>query len=455
MNRRDFLKYSAAGSMALTLPSMAVPAAVKGFPNHKPKIKRVIHLYMAGGMSQLESFDYKPMLKKMHGKAMPPALVKGMQLAQLQGKKLTCFGPQFNFSRRGKSGLLISDAFKHLGGLADDMCVIKSMHTDQINHDPAHTVMNTGMIFNGRPSIGAWVNYAIGSETNDLPSYIIMTSEGGGQAQPISSRQWSNGYLPGKYQGVQFNSKGDAVHYINNPAGIGRDQQREIISTSNALNKQLRTQRNDKSITTRVAQNDLAFRMQKAVPELTDLRKEPKYITDMYGCKQGDGSFASNCLLARRMAERGVRYIQLYHRGWDHHGGIKNGFKKAAGYTDQAAAALIKDLKQRGMLDETLIIFGSEFGRTPMSQGGSGRDHHMSAFSMALFGGGIKGGMSYGETDELGYKPVKDPVHVRDLHATILHQFGINEKKLSIKFQGLDQRLTGVLEAHVLKKILS
>ena len=411
---------------------------------------------MAGGMSHLESFDYKPELAKMHGKPMPQSMTKGQQLAQLQGKKLNCFAPQFKFKKYGQSGQHISEMLPHIGSVADDIAIIRSMKNEQINHDPAHTVMNTGGILNGRPSIGSWVNYALGTENDSLPGYVVMSSEGGGQAQPISTRQWNNGFLPGKFQGVKFNSTGDPVYYISNPAGVSKDQQGEMIATLNKMNRLLKERRNDPEISTRISQYELAYRMQQSVPELTNMKDEPQKILDMYGCKKpGDGSFASNCLLARRMAERGVRYIQLYHRGWDHHGGIVNGFKKAASLTDQPTAALIKDLKERDMLKDTLILFGTEFGRTPMSQGGSGRDHHMNCMSMFLAGGGIKGGISHGESDDFGYQVVKDTVHVRDLHATILHLLGLDHMRLTIKFQGLDVRLTGVEPAKVIKPLLA
>ena len=457
MERRTFLKSSAALSAA-SLAGNSFASNINGvkFPTHQPKIKRVIHLYMAGGMSHLETFDPKPMLGKMDGKGMPESMTKGMQLAQLQGQALKCFGPRFKFNKCGQSGIEVSEALPHIGSIADEICVIRSMINEQINHDPAHTVMNTGGILNGRPSIGSWVLYALGSENDSLPGYVVMSSEGGGQAQPISTRQWNNGFLPGRFQGVKFNATGDPVYYIGNPKGVSRNQQGDMIETVNKLNRLLKDRRNDPDISTRISQYELAFRMQQSIPELADMSDESKETLDLYGCKKpGDGSFASNCLLARRMAERGVRYIQLYHRGWDHHGGIENGVKTAAGLTDQATAGLIKDLKQRDMLKDTLIIFGTEFGRTPMSQGGSGRDHHMNCFSTFLCGGGIKGGMTYGATDDLGYVVAENPVHVRDLHATILHLLGIEHTRLSVRFQGLDQRLTGVEPAKVIKKILS
>ena len=454
MDRRKFLQASAATGISASLLNNAQAASHTKFPNFTPKVKRVIHLYMAGGLSHLESFDNKPELAKMDGKPMPASFTKGQQLAQLQGKKLMCYGPRYKFKKHGQSGLEISEKFPHLGGVVDDLCIINTMKNEQINHDPAHTVMNTGGILNGRPSIGSWVNYALGTENDSLPGYVVMSSEGGGQGQPLSTRQWNNGFLPGRFQGVKFNSVGDAVYYISNPKGVTRQQQGDMINTLNKMNHLLKENRNDPEINTRISQYDLAYRMQESIPELSDMSKEPQRILDMYGCKPGDGSFASNCLLARRMAERGVRYIQLYHRGWDHHGRLVEGFNTASALTDRATAALINDLKERDMLKDTLIIFGTEFGRTPMSQGGDGRDHHMNCFSTFLAGGGVKGGMKYGVSDEFGYAPVKDTVHVRDLHATILHLLGIDHHKLSVRFQGLDQRLTGVDPAKVLKKIL-
>jgi uncharacterized protein (DUF1501 family) len=454
MNRRHFLKSASALSLGSHISLKAHEPIAMGFPNHQSKIKRVIHLCMAGGISQLESFDNKPLLRKMDGKEMPESMTKGKQLAQLQGAKLKCFGGRFDFHRHGNSDLEISDKFPHLAKHADRLCIIKSMHTDQINHDPAHTVFNTGTILPGRPSMGSWINYAIGSDTTDLPGYVVLVSQGGGQGQPISSRQWSNGFLPGKTQGVQFNSKGDAVHYVNSPKGVTLDHQARLIKNIEKLNIHLRTKQNDPAIETRIAQYQLALKMQSSVPQLTDFTKESKTTIDMYGCTPGDGSYASNCLMARKLAENGVRFIQLYHRGWDHHGNIEGSFPNAAKLTDKATAALISDLDQRGMLEDTLIIFGGEFGRTPMAQG-SGRDHHMSAFSHVVLGGGIKGGFCYGKTDEFGYEIAENPVHVRDMHATILHLLGIDHHRLSVKFQGLDSKLTGVHKAKVIKEILS
>jgi hypothetical protein len=465
MARRTFMGQGMAGMGSLAMASMlnatanAAPKPAKWTgvvkPLHfKQKIKTVIHLCMAGGSTHLETLDWKPKLAELNGKPMPVEFTKGKQIAQLQGKKLKALGPQATFKQHGKSGQWISDALPHIAGVADELCVINSMRTFQINHDPAHSVMNTGSASPGRPSMGSWVLYGLGAETDQLPGYVVLVSVGGGQSQPIASRQWHSGYLPSIFQGVQFYAKGNPVHYAKNPAGVSKIQQRRLIDAVSKLNRIEDKKVSDPEIATRIAQYEMAFRMQASVPELMDVSKESKKTLEMYGAKPGDGSFASNCLLARRLVERGVRFIQLYHRGWDHHGGIKNGVKQTGKYVDQGTAALIKDLKQRGMLDETLIIWGGEFGRTPMAQG-SGRDHHIAGFSSFMCGGGIKPGMRYGSTDELGYEAVEDIVHVRDLHATIMALLGIDHRKLSVKFQGLDQRLTGVEEAHILKKIMT
>jgi len=464
--RRTFLRQSGIGTAALlsllqsdrtsaasALGSKSIPGQMTAY-HHRPRIRRVIHLCMAGGPSHLETFDYKPMLEKMDGKPMPASITEGQPIAQLQGKELKVLGPQHPFAPRGQSGLMMSRVFQHTANVADEMCVIKSMHTEQINHDPAHTFFNTGTAISGRPSMGAWVLYGLGSESENLPGFIVLTSEGGGQSQPISSRQWHSGFLPSRYQGVQMYSSGSPVHYVGNPSGVTRGQQRDIVEAIGRINSIHQQSRQDPEIETRLAGYEMAFQMQASVPELTDMSDEPQYVIDRYGCTPGDGSFASNCLLARRLAERGVRFIQLYHRGWDHHGGVKRGVETTAKLVDQATAALVMDLKVRGMLDETLIIWGGEFGRTPMAQG-SGRDHHIKGFSMWLAGGGIRSGMTYGATDDFGYNAVEDKVHVRDFHATLLHLLGIDHNRLTYKFQGLDFRLTGVEPARVVDKILA
>ena len=423
--------------------------------HHAAKAKRVIFLYQAGGPSHLETWDYKPTLAKMHGKPMPESFTKGQQIAQLQGKKLICLGPQHTFKRFGESGQMIVDQFPHMGSVADEICIVRSMFTEQINHDPAHTLMNSGSIIAGRPSMGSWLLYGLGAETEDLPGFVVLVSSGkGGQMQPIAARQWAAGFLPSKLQGVKFNAFGDPVLYINNPPGLGDELQSESIETINRLNRLQHQSLGDPEIQTRISQYEMAFRMQTSVPELMDTSTEPKRILDLYGAEPGDGSFASNCLLARRLAERGVRFIQLYHRDWDHHGSVKPNISIKAEETDRATAALIKDLKDRGMLDETLIVWGGEFGRTPMSQGGDGRDHHIKGFSFMMAGGGIRGGTSYGGTDELGYAAVDNPVSINDFHATMLHLLGINHERMTVKFQGLDARLTGVA-GKVVKPILA
>jgi hypothetical protein len=466
--RRTFLRNGLASLGLVALNSLlepglnAAPAApqkgVRGVvdPLHHPaKAKRVIFLYQAGGPSHLETFDYKPKLAQMHGKPMPESFTKGQQIAQLQNAALTCFGPQVQFKRFGQSGQEICDLFPHIGSTADDVCIVRSMWTEQINHDPAHTLMNTGSIITGRPSMGAWVLYGLGAETESLPGFVVLMSAGkGGQMQPIAARQWSAGLLPSRFQGVKLNSIGDPVLHINTPAAMPTSVQQDTIQAVNELNKLQYKSLQDPEILTRVAQYEMAFRMQASVPELVDMSKEPQHVLDMYGAKPGDGSFASNCLLARRLAERGVRFIQLYHRDWDHHTGVKSNVTIKAQEVDQATAALIKDLKQRGMLDDTLVVWGGEFGRTPMSQGGDGRDHHIKGFSYMLAGGGIKAGMTYGGTDELGYAAVENPVAVPDFHATMLHLLGVDHKRLSVKFQGLDARLTGIA-GEVVKGILA
>jgi hypothetical protein len=418
-----------------------------------PQAKRVIFLCMAGGPSHLETFDYKPKLVELDGQPMPDSYTKGQPIAQLQGKQLTCMAPQHPFAAHGESGQQISRVFQHIPEVADDICILRSLKTEAINHDPAHTFMNTGTTISGRPAVGSWLLYGLGRECEDLPGFIVMTSTGGGENQPIASRQWHSGFLPGQFQGVHFHSTGDPVLYVRNPAGVTVDDQRAVIDTVQALNRRRDETVRDPEIATRIAQAELAFRMQMSVPQLVDLSAESQETLDLYGTQGADGTFAGNCLLARRLAESGVRFIQLYHRGWDHHAGIKKGIVGTAKHIDRATAALIKDLKRRGMLDETLVIWGGEFGRTPMAQG-DGRDHHMKGFSMFMAGGGVKGGMTYGATDELGYNAVENIVHVHDLHATMLRLLGIDHEKLTFQYRGRDFRLTDV-EGRVVEEILA
>jgi hypothetical protein len=423
LHRRAFLNQTGVGLGAVALASLMdysrnthrlfsaegavnqVGNALPGLPHFAAKAKRVIFLYMSGGPSHLETFDNKPQLAALNGQPMPDSVTQGQPIAQLQGQQLKCLGPQFKFARHGQSGQEIADVLPHIAGVADDIAIIRSMHTDQINHDPAHTVMNTGTSISGRPSMGSWITYGLGSESQNLPGFVVLTSEGGRNPQPISTRMWSAGFLPPKYQGVQFWSQGDPVHYVANPPGVGAAQQRALIDTVQELNRQRATTVFDPEIETRVAQYELAFRMQTSIPELMDFSQEPKHVLEMYGANGADGSFGANCLMARRMAERGVRFIQLYHRDWDHHGDLVHYMKICTGHCDRPSAALIKDLKQRGLLEDTLIVWGGEFGRTPMFQGKGndpGRDHHIQGFSMWLAGGGIKGGITHGATDEFG-----------------------------------------------------
>ncbi len=468
VNRRTFLTQSAygLGGLAFALLQQRLgaasgaasrPAGWNGTllqPHFPLKAKRVIFLCMAGGPSQFETFDWKPKLKELDGQPFPESFTQGQQLAQLQNTVLKARGPFTNFQRHGQAGIEISELLPHLATVADDLCVIRSMQTEQINHDTAHAFMNTGSIIKGRPSMGSWLLYGLGAETQELPGFIVLTSQGRFGLQPISARQWSSGVLPSRFQGIQFQSRGDAVHYVGNPEGICQSTQRQVVDEIRRLNGFLAEGQHDPEIATRIAQYEMAFRMQASVPELTDFSREPQEVLDHYGIKQaGDGSFASNCLLARRLAERGVRMIQLYHRAWDHHSDVEAGMKAGAKDVDQATAALIKDLKQRGMLDDTLILWGGEFGRTPMGQG-SGRDHHILGFSVFLAGGGVKAGTTYGATDELGYRAVSNVVSVHDLHATMLALLGIDHRRLNTKFQGLDVRLTGIA-GEVVKDIMA
>ena len=366
---------------------------------------------------------------------MPESFTKGQPIAQLQGKMLRCQGPLTKFKRYGENGQEISDFLPWHAKMADDICIIRSLVTEQINHDPAHTFMNTGTAISGRPSMGAWVNYGLGSESDDLPGFVVLTSVGGRNPQPIASRQWSAGFLPSRFQGVEFNSSGDPVHYVRNPKGVNSHQQQHLVNTIAQLDRHRNETVRNPEIDTRIAAYEMAFRMQTSVPELMDVSDEPQHVLDMYGAQPGDGSYASNCLLARRLAERGVRFIHLYHRGWDHHGDLARYMNICCGLTDKPTYALIQDLKQRGLLEETLIIWGGEFGRTPMFQGkgGPGRDHHIKGFSMWMAGGGVKGGMTYGATDELGYNAAENVVHVRDLHAT--HAASLRSRRSPVERQ--------------------
>ncbi|MBA61381.1 MAG: sulfatase [Planctomycetaceae bacterium] len=455
LNRRCFLGQGAQGVGFYALASLfgktraadvkvpRWPGILDGKLHREAKAKRVIFMTMAGGMSHLETFDNKPKLRELDGQPMPDSYTKGQPIAQLQNRELRCLGGQHEFKKHGESGNELSAIWEHLGSVADDIAIVRSLKTEAINHDPAHTFMNTGTTISGRPSMGSWLTYGLGSETENLPGFVVLTSSGGGQDQPIASRQWHSGFLPSRFQGVHFHSQGDPVLYVNNPPGIDREGQGDIVKAVQQLNQFRGNVVNDPEIATRISQYEMAFRMQASVPGLMDTSDETQATMDLYGTKGADGTFAANCLLARRLAERGCRFIQLYHRGWDHHGNVKAASQNTAKLIDQGITALIKDLKQRDMFNDTLIVFASEFGRTPMAQG-SGRDHHIKGYSIFLAGGGIKPGTTVGATDDLGYNAAEDVVTVHDLHATMLHLLGIDHERMTFQFQGRDFRLTDV-----------
>jgi len=445
ITRRHFLAQTATGAAAF--------AQLSGLPTHKPKAKRIIYLFQSGGPSQLESFDYKPELVKHANKDLPESVRMGQRLTAMSATQLAfpMVPSKFGFKQYGRSGAWVSELFPHTAKIIDDLCLVKSLHTEAINHDPAVTFLQTGSQIAGRPSFGSWVSYGLGAETQELPAFCVMISPGqGGGGQPLYDRLWGSGFLPTRYQGVKFRSVGDPVLYLSDPPGFSRADRRTYLDGLNELNKLNADEYGDPEIATRIAQYEMAFRMQASVPELTDLSKEPQHVLDLYGPDvKKPGTFAANCLLARRLAERGVRFIQLYHRDWDHHGGLPAGMPKRCAETDQPSAGLIQDLKQRGMLDDTLVVWGGEFGRTVYCQGrltatDYGRDHHPRCFTIWMAGGGAKPGVIHGETDDFSYNIVKDPVHVHDLQATLLHLLGVDHTKLTYKFQGRHFRLTDV-----------
>ena len=421
-------------------------------PHFPAKAKRVIFLFMAGAPSHLELFDYKPELAKWNGKLPPQDLLKDYRAAFINPNS-TLLGPKFKFAKHGKSGAELSELLPHLATVADDIAIVKSMYTDAFNHAPGQILMNTGTQQFGRPSMGAWVTYGLGSESSDLPAFVVFSSGSKGTSGGASN--WGSGFLPSVYQGVLFRSSGDPVLFLSNPKGIDQQVQRDSLDAIKSLNEKHLHIVGDPEISTRINSFEMAYRMQTSAPELMDISKEPKEILEMYGAEPGKMSFANNCLLARRLVERGVRFVELFHEAWDQHGNLVADLKKNCQKTDQASAALIKDLKQRGMLDDTLVIWGGEFGRTPMVQGGDdGRDHHPNCFTMWLAGGGIKPGITIGESDEFGFNATRDQVHVHDLHATLLHLLGFDHTKLTYRFQGRDFRLTDV-SGEVVNKLLA
>ncbi len=465
VSRRTFLQSAASGIGLAALGSLingasaAEPVLKPGlglpsFPNFAPKAKRIIYLFQSGAPSQMDLFDPKPKMEAERAKDLPDSIRNGQRLTGMSADQKTFpVAPSiFKFAQHGKSGTWLSELLPHMAEVADDFCVIRSMNTEAINHDPAITFFQTGSQLAGRPSIGSWMSYGLGSANKDLPAYVVLTSFGSGRKddQPLYDRLWSAGYLPSKHQGVKFRNSGDPVLYLSNPPGMDPATRRGSLDQIAALNAQEFNALGDPEIQTRVAQYEMAFRMQTSVPDLTDVSKEPASVLEMYGPDvKRPGSYAANCLLARRLAERDVRFIQLFHMGWDHHGGLPNALRGQCKDTDQATAALIRDLKQRGLFEDTLIVWGGEFGRTIYSQGtltadNYGRDHHPRCFTTLLAGAGVKKGLTYGTTDDYCYNIVENPVHVHDLNATILHLMGVNHEKLTFRFQGRDFRLTDV-----------
>jgi hypothetical protein len=477
LTRRHFFGRASAGLGTLALASLlnrdlfAAPESgrtdtggLKGLPHFKPRARRVIYLFQSGAPSQMDLFDYKPRLKDLRGKELPDSVRMGQRLTGMTATQasLPVAPSKFTFARRGRCGAWVSELLPHTARVVDELCFLKSMYTEAINHDPAITFFQTGAQLAGRPSMGAWLSYGLGSDNHNLPAFVAMVSQGSGNPndQPLYDRLWGSGFLPTKYQGIKFRSVGDPVLYLSNPSGLGQTTRRRMLDDLARLNRLKLEEAGDPEIATRIAQYELAYRMQTSVPELTDVSREPARVLDMYGPDaRKPGTFAANCLLARRLAERGVRFIQLFHRGWDQHTNLPKQIAGQCRDTDQASAALILDLKQRGLLDDTLVIWAGEFGRTVYCQGrltadDYGRDHHPRCFTLWLAGGGIRPGMTYGETDDFCYNITQDPVHVHDLHATMLRCLGIDHTRLTFKFQGRHHRLTDV-HGNVVEKILA
>jgi len=445
----------------------AAPPSNRGglpeLPHFPPTAKRVIYLFMAGGPSHIDMFDYKPVMRKLHGTELPDSIRQGQRLTGMTSgqKSFPCVAPMFNITRHGERGTWINaEILPHTAGIADDIAIIRTMHTEAINHDPAITYINTGTQQLGRPSFGSWLSYGLGSPNQDLPAYVTFISVGAQPGQALFSRLWGSGFLPSKHQGVQFRSGQDPVLYLSNPPGIDSSLRRQMLDSLEKINQESYSKLGDPEIQTRISQYEMAYRMQTSVPELMAVDNEPESTFELYGPdSKKPGTFAANCVLARRLAERGVPFVQLFHRGWDQHGNLPNQIRTNAKGTDQPAAALVKDLKQRGMLDDTVVIFGGEFGRTIYSQGtltkdNHGRDHHGRCFSTWVAGGGFKPGIDYGLTDDYSYNIVENPVHINDLNATILRALGIDHERFTVKYQGLDWRLTGVEGAHVIDELL-
>ena len=478
MKRRQLFSQTAGGLGTAALASLleqeivAAPSerhgttvGLPGLPHFAPKARRVIFLFQSGAPSQIDLFDNKPKLRQLHGAELPDSVRQGQRITEMtqSQKSFPCASSIFKFQRHGQCGAWVSEVLPRTASVADDIAIIRSVNTEAINHDPAITFINTGTQQLGKPSMGSWLSYGLGSASRDLPSYIVLISQGTGRpgGQPLFSRLWSSGFLPSNHQGVRFRSGADPVLYLSDPPGLDRGSRRAMLNGLARLNQIKADAFGDPEIRTRIKQYEMAFRMQSSVPELMDLSGESKNAFDLYGpASRTPGTFAANCLLARRLAERGVRFIQLFHRGWDQHGDLPRQIRGQCADVDQPSAALIRDLKSRGLLDETLVIWGGEFGRTVYAQGkltrdNYGRDHHGRCFTVWMAGGGIQGGVQHGRTDDYCYNVVEDSVHIRDLNATILRCLGIDHQKLTFRFQGLDQRLTGVEPANVVRQILS
>ena len=468
MGRREILQQFGMGLGSIALSQLLAPpnvAAVKENGHYKlarvPRAKRIIYLFQSGGPSQLDLFDYKPELEKFHGEQLPSAIRKGQRLTSMSGNQasLPLVKSPFKFAQHGESGQWISEVLPRTAKIADELCIVRSMHTEAINHGPAVTHMQTGSQFPGGPSMGAWLDYGLGTENENLPSFVVLVTKNKG-GQPLITRLWGSGFLPSKYQGTRFRSGKDPVLYLSNPQGLDSTGRRLMLDRLRELHELKLAATADPNLEDRIAQYELAFRMQASIPDVTNVADEPEHIFKLYGdAARQPGSFAANCLLARRLAERGVRFIQLYHPGWDQHGGLVGGLRGQAKETDQASAALVVDLKQRGLLEDTIVIWGGEFGRTNYCQGkltgtNFGRDHHPRCFSLWMAGGGYKGGVTYGETGPLGYNIHENPMHVHDFHATLLHQMGIDHEQLTYRYQGRRFRLTDV-HGQVVREIVS
>jgi len=473
--RRDFLSRTSLGMGAVALASLVNPlwsrsstsstlndtGGILGSPHFRPRAKRVIYLFQSGGPSQLESFDHKPLLREMNGQELPESVRKGQRLTGMTAgqKSFPLAGSQFEFSQHGPNGMWVSELFPHTAQILDDLCFVQSMYTEAINHDPAITFIQTGSQLPGRPAIGSWISYGLGTDNENLPEFIVLVTKDK-RGQPLYARLWGNGFLPSKHQGVQFRAGKDPVLFLSNPAGLDQQDRRRHLDYLKQLQEFQYQQEEDPEILAKIAQYEMAYRMQTSVPEVMDVADEPDYIYDMYGPDSRiPGTYAANCLLARRLAERGVKFIQLYHQGWDQHGNLPKAIQTQAKDTDQASAALVADLKQRGMLDDTLVIWGGEFGRTNYSQGqltqtNYGRDHHPRCFTIWMAGGGVKAGLIHGKTDEFGYNIEENPVHIHDFQATLMHILGVDHEKLTFKHQGRRYRLTDV-HGNVVKDLLA